>query len=190
METEACRMLGTCIPFLGILEEKVRDKDMPSSYREYFRGLRSECFEVMSGTLLGICHAERRVQVPFRCHRESYSQIFGRMEDSASWLFRAKCVFQTVNQYATCVMALGDACHVTNREALSFIRRIRALLPAGPPNDPSGANRAQAQSPSETVYRFEVKTFEGTCERFESYIRSGQVGVQVFDSSSQPLTPD
>lgn len=177
-------MLGTCIPFLGILEEKVRDEDMPSSYREYFRGLRSECLGVMSGTTLDILHAERRVQVALRCHLESNAQIFDRMENSASWLFRAKCVFKTIDQYATCVMALGDARHWTNREALSFIRRIKALLPAGPPKDPSCADRGRV----ETDYKSQVKTFEETCERFESYIRSGQVRRPGFYESSQPLT--
>ncbi|KIO29792.1 hypothetical protein M407DRAFT_21041 [Tulasnella calospora MUT 4182] len=147
------RALGSHVPFLGILESKVRDDGKPMAYREYFQGLRSECFEVVLNTVRNIAYAER-------------------VEDSASWRFQAKFVFKAVDHYAACIMALGDPRHVENREALGFIRCIRALVPL---MDPARADPAQAQSASMTEYRSEVKTFEETCEAFESFIRSGQI---------------
>ncbi|KAG8900719.1 hypothetical protein FRC00_011661, partial [Tulasnella sp. 408] len=148
----AARAFGRRVPFLGILEAKIRDDEKPIDYQEYFRGLRSECFEVVLHTVRSISYAER-------------------VEDSAPWRFQARFVFRAVDHYAMCIMAEGDALHGDNLAALDFIRSIRALIP---PMDPASIDPAQAQSPSEAEYRSEVKTFEETCERFEAFIRSGQ----------------
>ncbi|KAG8963980.1 hypothetical protein FRC00_004247 [Tulasnella sp. 408] len=58
-EAEAFRALGNHVPFLGILEAKIRDEEMPPSYRAYFRGLRSECFELVLDTFRSIPYEER-----------------------------------------------------------------------------------------------------------------------------------
>ncbi|KAG9042012.1 hypothetical protein FS837_011452 [Tulasnella sp. UAMH 9824] len=120
---------------------------------EPLRDLRSECFEVVLDTARNLPYAARQ-------------------NGSVSWRFQAKFVFKAFGHYATSLIALGDARQAENREALGLNRGIRALVP---PMDPAGADPAHAQSASETEYKSEVKTFEETYERFESFIRSGQI---------------
>ncbi|KAG9042011.1 hypothetical protein FS837_011451 [Tulasnella sp. UAMH 9824] len=146
------RALGNRVPFLGILESKVRDDEKPLAYREFFQCRRSECFEVVLDTVRSVPYAER-------------------IEASASWRSQAKFVFKAINHYAMCIIELGDPLHPENRESLRLIRSIKALVP---PIDPARADPAQAQGASETEYRSEAKTFEETYKRFESFIRSGQ----------------
>lgn len=58
-EAHAFRALGNHVPFLGILEAKIRDEEMPPSYRAYFRDLRPECFELVLDTFRSIPYEER-----------------------------------------------------------------------------------------------------------------------------------
>ncbi|KIO29791.1 hypothetical protein M407DRAFT_21040 [Tulasnella calospora MUT 4182] len=156
-EAEAYRALGNHVPFLGILEAKVRDEEMPSSYREYFRGLRSECFELILDSVRSISYDDRNGL-------------------SATWRFRTQFVFRAVEHYATCIMTLQDAHHIENDEALSFVRRVRACLPSTKPT--SGSTRVagllEVQPGPESRYKFDANIFERTCERFDQFVRGAQ----------------
>lgn len=58
-DEHTARALGSRVPFLGILESKVRDEEKPAAYREFFQCRRSECFEVVLDTVRSIPYAER-----------------------------------------------------------------------------------------------------------------------------------
>ncbi|KAG8950540.1 hypothetical protein FRC04_007359 [Tulasnella sp. 424] len=156
-EAETYHALGQHVPFLGILESKVRDDEMSPSYREYFRGLRAECFEVVLDSV-----------------RHIPSDKQG--QNSALWLFRTQFVFRAVEHYASCIMNLKDAQHVENDEALTFIRRVRTCLPL---NRSMGAirttNSQDVQARLEARYKYDANIFERTCERFDQFVRGGQM---------------
>ncbi|KAG8984310.1 hypothetical protein FRB90_005410, partial [Tulasnella sp. 427] len=144
-EAQANHALGQHVPFLGILEAKVRDDEMPEGYKEYFRVLRKECFEVV---LDGVRTVPPEDQT----------------EELVHWRFRAVFVFKVVEHYASCIMTLGEAQHPDNEESLRLVRLARSLASAHP------ASNANPDDQSLRSYQFDLNIFERTCERFESFV--------------------
>ncbi|KAG9042013.1 hypothetical protein FS837_011453 [Tulasnella sp. UAMH 9824] len=170
-EADAFRALGNHVPFLGILEAKIRDEEMPPSYRAYFRGLRSECFELVLDTFRSIPYEKRA-------------------GPSTSWRFRAQFVFRAVEHYAACIMTLRDAHHIENEEALGFVRRVRASLPPNRPRSPTRASLQDVQSGPESKYKFDANIFERTCERFDQFVSGGQIRRRLAPEDRWCFTQD
>lgn len=109
-------------------------------------------------------------------------EIFCRGENSVLWLFRTQFVFRAVEHYASCIMNLRDAQHIENDEALTFIRRVRACLPLHRSMGAIRTNSQEVQARLEIRYRFDVNIFERTCERFDQFVRGGQVRFRFLFS--------